>query len=228
MLRVGETDPVLLSSKAQALVAFLILQAGRPVRRKIVGEMLWPDRSAQRARNSLKQELYLLQRDAFRDKDVIATKDGAISITPGRVACDVHELLTLFNRGIEAPWREISQIYAGPLLNSFPSVSVEFDDFLIGMRRALEADMLNVLGNLADNTGNGRSGECVAIAERMLAIDPLREDVHRRLIRGYADAGRRVDAMRVHADARALLRRDLDVAPAAESENLFRRIHDGY
>jgi hypothetical protein len=96
--------------------------------------MLWPDLSEQQARNSLKQELDLLRRDAFRDLDVIATKDGAISVFPGRIARDVHELRILFDRGIEASWREISQIYAGPLLHRFPSVSAEFVSQLAGPR----------------------------------------------------------------------------------------------
>lgn len=225
-LRVGGPHSVLLPSKAQALVAFLVLQEGRPVRREIVGEMLWPDRGEQQARNSLKQELYRLRRDAFRGEDVIATKDGAISMSPGRIACDVNELRALFNRGIEASWQEISQIYAGPLLHGFPAVSAGFDDFLTGMRRALEANILEALGNLADNARNDRDGERIAIAERMLAIDPLREDAHRRLIQGYADAGQRVDAMRVYVEAKVLLRRDLDVAPAAKTETLIRSIRD--
>src|ERR1700722_2569042 len=79
-LRIGGAEPVLLSSKAQALMAFLALQEGRPVRREIVGEMLWPDRGQQQARNSLKQELYMLRRDGFRGEDVIETKDGMISV----------------------------------------------------------------------------------------------------------------------------------------------------
>ena len=210
-LRSGGSDPVLLSFKAQALVAFLVLQEGRPVRREIVGEMLWPDRGQQQSRNSLKQELYVLRRDGFRGEDVLETKDGTISVLPDRIVCDVTDLRALLDRGSEAPWREISQIYVGPLLPGFMPVSPEFDDFLTNMRRALEADVLEALGNLADNARNGGSEESVCIAERMLAIDPLREDTHRRLIRCYAGAGRRADAMRVYADAKARLRRDLDV-----------------
>jgi DNA-binding SARP family transcriptional activator/TolB-like protein/Tfp pilus assembly protein PilF len=225
-LRIGDAEPVLLSSKAQALVAFLVLQEGRPVRRDIVSEMLWPDRGEQQVRNSMKQELYVLRRDGFRGADVIATTDGALSIPADRIASDVHELRGLLRQGDNAPWREISRAYDGPLLPGFAPVSAEFDDFLNGIRRALEADVLGALANLADSARYGRSDEHIAISERMLGIDPLREDTHRRLIQCYADTGRRADAMRVYADAKTLLRRDLDVAPAPETEALARRIRD--
>jgi DNA-binding SARP family transcriptional activator/TolB-like protein len=224
-LCIGDADPVLLSSKAQALVAFLALQEGRPVRRERVGEMLWPDRGEQQVRNSLKQELYVLRRDGFRGESVIITGDGTLSIPPERIACDAHELRLLLDQG--GDWRAITRVYGGPLLGGFAQVSAEFEDFLTAMRRALESDVLDVLAGLADDAGTRCNDECIAIAERMLAIDPLREDTHRRLIQGYADAGRRADAMRVYADTKAVLRRDLDVAPAAETEALVRRIRDG-
>jgi TolB-like protein len=68
--------------------------------------------------------------------------------------------------------------------------------------------------------------QCVAIAERMWRIDPLREDTHRRLIQSYFQVGRRADAVRVYNDAKVLLRRELDVAPAAETEALIAGIRN--
>jgi DNA-binding SARP family transcriptional activator/Tfp pilus assembly protein PilF len=223
-LRIGDGDPVVLPWKAQALAAFLALREGRPVKRELVGDMLWPDRGDKQARNSLKQDLYVLRRDGFGAEEVIATADNALSLPPERVDCDVHALRRLLRDGGATSWEVISGLYSGPLLDGFAPVSAEFDDFLAAMRRALEADVLGFLGRLADQAA-GRE-ESVAIAERMLAIDPLREDTHRRLIQSYAQAGRRTDAMRVFAEAKALLRRELDVAPAAETEALIARVRD--
>ena len=113
-------------------------------------------------------------------------------------------------------------LYRGPLLDGFPPVSPEFDDYLNTMRRALETDVLEALGRIADDTADGGDPEqCIAIAQRMLAIDPLREDTHRRLIAGYASLGRRADAIRIYDDAKALLLREMDVAPSAETEALI-------
>jgi DNA-binding SARP family transcriptional activator/Tfp pilus assembly protein PilF len=225
-LRIGNEDFVSLPFKSQALLTFLVLQDGRPVRRETVGEMLWPDRGEQQSRNSLKQELYVLRRDGFLGADVILTKDDTLSIPPDRIACDVHELRDLLDRRAKAIWTEISHIYAGPLLACFPPVSAEFDDFLTRTRHALAADVLDVLSKLADSAGTSRTGDAIAVSELMLTIDPLREDTHRRLIQAYAAAGRRADAMRVYADAKALLRRELDVAPTPETEAMVRWIRD--
>jgi DNA-binding SARP family transcriptional activator len=225
-LRIGDEESVSLSFKSQALLAFLVLQDGRPVRRETVSEMLWPDRGEQQSRNSLKQELYILRRDGFRGDDIVITRDATLSIPPGRLTCDVHELHGLLDRRDQASWTEIARVYAGPLLADFAPISAEFDDFLIRTRRVLEVDVLDALSELADSAGTARIGDVIAISERMLAIDPLREDTHRRLIQAYAGAGRRADAMRVYTDARALLRRELDVAPAPETEAVVRWIRD--
>jgi DNA-binding SARP family transcriptional activator/TolB-like protein/Tfp pilus assembly protein PilF len=225
-LRIGDKDSVPLAFKSQALLAFLILQGGRPVRRETIGEMLWPDRGEQQSRNSLKQELYVLRRDGFRGEDVVVTTDGTISIPPDRVACDVHELRDLLDDRGGASWTEISRAYAGPFLADFAPVSAEFEDFVTRTRRALEASVLDALSALADNAEISGAGDIIAIAELMLTIDPLREDTHRRLIQAYAGAGRRADAMRVYTDAKALLRRELDVTPAPETEAVIRRFRD--
>jgi DNA-binding SARP family transcriptional activator/Tfp pilus assembly protein PilF len=224
-LRIGNGQPVGLPWKSQALVAFLALQEGRPVKREIVSELLWPDRGEKQARNSLKQELYVLRRDGFGVEDVIATHDNALSLPPDRIACDVHELRALVLSGAQTSWQAIDGLYRAPLLSGFSPVSSEFDSFLASMRRALEGDVLCALGRLADDAVNGGDTEqSVAIAERMLAIDPLREDTHRRLIQSYARVGRRADAVRVYTDAKTLLRQEMDVAPATETEALIVRI----
>ncbi len=121
----------------------------------------------------------------------------------------------------------IADLYRGPLLHGFPPVSAEFDDLITRIRQALEADLLDALGRLANVAAADEDLEqALAIADRMLAIDPLREDTHRRLIECYARAGRRTDALRIYSDARSLLRRELDVAPAAATETLIASIRE--
>jgi DNA-binding SARP family transcriptional activator/Tfp pilus assembly protein PilF len=227
-LRVGDGDPVALPTKAQALVALLALHGDRPVKREIISEWLWPDRADRQARNSLKQELYVLRRDGFAGRGNPAARDNALTLLSEQATCDVQELRALLHAGTGLSWQAIAALYAGPLLQGFPPISPEFDDFVSGMRRMLEADVVTALGRLADAVADGGDAEqCVAIAERMLEIDPLREDTHRLLIQSYARLGRRADAMRVYSEARALLQRELDVTPAAETETLIARIREG-
>jgi len=226
--RAADGEPVNLPLKVQALTAFLVLQQGLPIQREALGELLWPDRCDDQQRHSVRQALFVLRRDGFGARDFIQTRDNTLSIAPDTLACDVHDLRALTQGSSQRPWQAISDRYIAPLMKNFPPVSPAFDDFLVGMRSAIEADVLSALGRLADSSADaGDTEQCLQIAERMLSIDPLREDTHRRLMQLYALVGRRADAMRVYVNAKALLRRELDVAPAAESEALIARVRDG-
>jgi DNA-binding SARP family transcriptional activator len=215
---------IALPLKAQALVALLALHKGRPVKREVLSEWLWPDRGEKQARNSLKQALYVLRRDGFGEEDAVKVWDNTLALPPENIACDVHELQALLKPEAHAPWQRIADPYSDPMLSGFPPVSPAFDDFLVSMRRALEGDVLDKLGHLQERAVNSDLQQSIVIAERMWAIDPLREDTHRRLIQSFALAGRRTDAMRLYAEAKALLRRELDVAPAPETEAIIARI----
>jgi DNA-binding SARP family transcriptional activator len=51
-----------LPRKADALLALLALQPGRPVARETVADFLWTDRGPEQARHSLRQTLLVLRR----------------------------------------------------------------------------------------------------------------------------------------------------------------------
>jgi DNA-binding SARP family transcriptional activator/TolB-like protein/Tfp pilus assembly protein PilF len=219
---------VVLPSKVQALLAWLTLTDGKPVKREVIRELLWPDRGEDPARHSLRQALFVLRRDGFGGREVVESRDNAISLQRDCTTCDVHELREMLQPGSDASWQAIVALYDSPLLNGFPPISSEFDDFVTGERRKLEAAVLAALGRHADAADScGDAAHQIAIRERMLAIDPLREDSHRGLIAAYAHAGRRADAIRIYDEAKALLRREMDVAPANETEALIADIRDG-
>jgi DNA-binding SARP family transcriptional activator/tetratricopeptide (TPR) repeat protein len=227
-LRIGGGGVAILPSKVQALLAYLVLNQGSPVKREVLRELLWPERGEDQARHSFRQALFVLRRDGFGGREVIESRDNAISLLPESAVSDVHELREMVQANSGASWREIVSLYPAPLLHGFPPVSPEFDDLIISMRRTIETDVLAALARIADATAHGGDTEpCIAIEERMLAIDPLREDTHRRLIQSYALAGRRADAIRVYTDAKNLLRREMDVAPAAETEALIADVRNG-
>ena len=222
------SEAVVLPTKVQALLVYLTLTDGNPVKREVIRELLWPDRGEDQARHSLRQALFILRRDEFSGRDVVQSRDNAISLYPESATCDVQELREMIQPRSGASWQAIAALYNGPLLNGFPPISPEFDDFVSGQRRMLETNVLAALGRIADTAASGGDTEqTIAIQERMLAIDPLREDTHRGLIAGYARAGRRADAIRIYEDAKSLLRREMDVAPAAATEALIADIRDG-
>jgi len=109
----------------------------------------------------------------------------------------------------------------GPLMGSFAPVAADFDDWLEQARQEIVDDLLELLERLfSAHMTTDNNQQAARTAERMLAIDPLREDIHRRLMRAYVAAGRRGEALRLHAKATEILRRELGVRPAAETEIL--------
>ena len=226
-LRVDEQNTVALPRKARALLAYLIMQDGRAVSREAVGDLLWTDRGVAQVRHSLRQTLLVLRRDLESIVgEVIQVRNGTLTISPGVLDADITRLQHQFASVEREDLTTTALLYTGPLLDGFPPISAGFDEWLARERNHVEDSALNMLGRLADNYGDaGHPNEAVLITERMLAIDPLREDLHRRLMTAYVQAGRRSDAIRQYHTCVEMLRRELDVPPSPETEALFRRVH---
>ena len=96
-----------------------------------------------------------------------------------------------------------------------------FADWLLVEQTRLHDLAVRALGQVLDR----QSGEqAIATAQRLLALDPDREDVHRALMRLHAAAGDRSQALRQYQLCRDHLQRDLGVKPEAETERLFQEI----
>jgi len=61
----------------------------------------------------------------------------------------------------------------------------------------------------------------------VLAVDELREDVHRDLMRYFMQSGQRALALRQFEECRAALRREFAIHPMDETVALYRQIAEG-
>ena len=104
-LGIGDGGRVVLPSKVQALVAYLALREGSPVKREVIRELLWPERGDDQARHSLRQALFVLRRDGFGGQDAVQSRDNAISLLPRSVTCDVWELREMAHDDGGASWQ---------------------------------------------------------------------------------------------------------------------------
>ncbi len=228
-LSVAGREVTSLPRKAQALLGYLAMQDGRPVTRETVSDLLWTDRGAEQARHSLRQTLLVLRR-ALRDAgdDVIANNPSTLAFVPGMVETDVGRFRLLARSSDRAALAEASEIYAGSLLDRFPPVGGDFDDWLIVARSEVTDAAIAVLRRLTDAClAAGDVHPAVLAAERMLALDLLREDSHRLMMEVYLRAGRRADAIRQYDACVEVLRRELDVGPSEETEGVARGIRRG-
>src|SRR5499433_1812658 len=78
-----------LPRKADALLALLALQPGRPIAREMVADFLWTHSGPEQARHSLRQTLLVLRR-AVGD-DLILAEGNSLIIPPCTLAVDAIE-----------------------------------------------------------------------------------------------------------------------------------------
>jgi DNA-binding SARP family transcriptional activator len=218
------------------LLAFLVLHPNRPCRRDMVAGMFWGDSTDDKARASLRSALWRLRR--------VLEPDGVAKGTYVRVAStgDVafngdseHDLdVAAFERGIAATREGAGQVltdaalaqvqdglerYVGDLLEGFD------DDWILPEREQLRCAYINALACQMHNLKlRGRYEAALACGRRILAREPLRESIHREMMRLYAGNGERAEALRHYGRCSELLARELAVQPMPETRALYEEL----
>src|SRR5262245_52858318 len=124
--------------KAQAMLAYLALRAGRAHPRETLTSLLWGDTGDKQARQSLRQTIFRLRRTlgAGRDPALVA-QGGTITLNPGAVEVDVTTFEKLVRRGTPEALESATALCQGPLLDGLKVSEPEFDDWLQAERARL-------------------------------------------------------------------------------------------
>jgi len=179
-----------LPRKADALLALLALQPGRPIARETVADFLWTDRGPEQARHSLRQTLLVLRRSV--GNDLILAEGNCLVILPGTLAVDAIEFEARAASTDREVLAEAAALYRGELLENCRPFAPRFDDWLAVERSRFAALAATILRRLAAACAvAGEIETAIAAAMRLVTIDNLREDSHRLLIELLARAGRR-------------------------------------
>lgn len=216
LIGAGGDGLTLSGKKLRALVALLALPPSLGWPREQLTALLWGDRDEELARGSLRQALAELRR-LIGDDALVADRD-TVAFDPASVTIDAAEFCTLC---AASQWERAALLYRGDLLAGVSVPDGAFADWLLVERTRLHDLAVRALGRLLDR----QSGDAaVTTAQRLLALDPDREDIHRALMRLHATAGDRSQALRQYQLCRDHLQRDLGVRPDAETERLVRDI----
>jgi DNA-binding SARP family transcriptional activator len=93
-----------------------------------------------------------------------------------------------------------------------------YEDWCLTERDRLQRMYRHALELLIEyHAARGQLAEATDFAARLLACDPLREDVHRKLIGFYLEAGQPAMALRQYQTCETILQRELGTSPAAET-----------
>ncbi len=213
--------------KAVALLAYLALDPG-PLPRNRAALLLWPDASSDSARGSLRRTLSALRR-GLDDRWVQADRHEIRLHPDDEVFVDALRFEELASRDdldalAEAAVRYRGEFMAGFVLRHSP----EFDEWLTSTAGAYQRLASGVFERLSHaHEEAGALDPAIEAAVHWLALDPLHEPAHRRLMALYAKTGDRNAAVRQYRECVRVFQEELGVAPLDETTELYRRIVEG-
>jgi len=212
------------SRKGRALLAYLALRPGESHSRDRLATLLWEDADEELARTSLRQALAALRKSlpAEAHKALFADTES-VGIDPAIVRSDLHAFRRALNAGTRTSLQEAMSHYRGDLLDGFDARSTAFDEWLTSERRTLRKELSDALNKLAELcVANSDSDGALAAATKLVALEPLNEAAHRRVMDLLAKRNAYAEALRQYRVCRDVLRRELDVAPEPATEQLYR------
>lgn len=219
--------PIRLSTrKAGALVAYLAMSPDQVASREELATLLWGDCSDSQARQSLRQALAFLRKDLGSPDFFIADAD-MVRLAPGLWSVDALEFESLSKSQDPADLDKAVDLFCGDFLAGLNIEEDGFAEWVRAQRARTQLAAARLCEILAARPHLVTDGErAVAAAERLLALDPLREDWQRLALTLYARYRGTSEALAQYEAFSSLLRRELDVGPERDTEALIGRIRN--
>ena len=215
-----------LPRKGQALLAYLCRRQGFTAPRETLVGLLWADSAGEQARASLRQTLSVVKKAMNSvGYDGFQADAGTVGLSASGLWVDTNAFDRLAGATDIDGLQAAADLVRGEFLEGLGPVAAEFDRWAEAERAQLQARFSVVLLRLCDDyLSAGDLGESIAVAQRLLLVDPLQEKVHRRLMQAYAGQRRHDAALRQFETLRAVLENELGVVPEQESLDLVKEI----
>jgi DNA-binding SARP family transcriptional activator len=225
--------PALRGKQGRVLLAYLVLNRGRPVSRDELIEALWPDDVPADPSASLRTQLSRLR--SALGPEALAGRDAVELQLPPATWVDVeaaeHAIQAAEAALAGSEWKQAwahgnvaLNISSRPFLAGFEAPWVE------EVRREL-AELQSRARESIARAGIGLGGSELAGAERsareLVRTAPFRESGYVLLMRALAASGNTAEALRAYERLRKVLKEELGTAPGAEIQALHRRLLTG-
>lgn len=213
--------------KTLALMCYLAVTRS-PHSRSALAGLLWADIPEAHARANLSKALSTLQRSL--SAHFIITRQSVAFNRASKVWLDVEAFeLGLRDGSIDA-LRQAEQLYRGDFLDGLQVRNApEFELWALREQTQLRDGVIQALYTLsAHYETQGAVGRATAIdyTNRLLHLDPWREEAHRQMMRLLALSGQRGAALTQFKTCREVLESELEVEPGAETVALYEQIRD--
>src|SRR6516164_7360844 len=206
--------------KARALLGYLAAQGGQAISRERLADLLWPYQGSEQARHSLRNCLLELRKALGPGAARPLVADFA-NCRIDDVVVDLDRFERLSRSPNRAELQAAAELYRGEFLADFDIDSEPFQEWLAAERDRTLALICDILQRLtAAQDAAGEADAAIQSGRRLVTLDPLSEFGQRTLMRAYAHAGRRGEALRQYKSCAEILKRELGVAPDAETQAL--------
>lgn len=238
-MRLGETAvSAFVSRKAEALFVYLVC-VRRPVSRNTLATLLWDDLPQDRALANLSVLLNSLRKqlDPFllvsRNEIAFNTQcDYELDVKEfeGRITAVSKQLHRpqLSSRAVIAQLAEAAQRYQGEFLAGFAiKEAAGFDEWLLLERERLGRLAIEALHTLVKSALERHEYPIgLEYANRLLQLDPLREEAHRQKMFLLAQSGQRQAALEQYNTCRHILQQELGIEPDEKTADLYQAIKE--
>jgi DNA-binding SARP family transcriptional activator/predicted ATPase len=210
----GQPVPGFHSPRLQSLLAYLVLHRDTPQARQWLAALLWPNAPDSQARTNLRKTILFL-RQALPETDVFLKCDG--TLLQWRVDAPFTSDVTDFESALAAgAFEKAAALYTGDFLPGM------YDEWIQPERERLFQIYQQTLEHLIRQKEDaGDYTAALNFAQQLLHNDPLREEVHRHVMRLYDLKGDRAAALYAYQQCAALLQRELNVAPSPATRQVY-------
>jgi predicted ATPase len=219
------------TTRLQSLLTYLVLHRDVPQRRQHLAFLFWPDATEAQARNNLRQLVHQL-RQAFPaveqflhvDTSMLYWRlDTPFSLDVAAFEQALHLVDTAARQNdqqtLRAALEQADRLYRGELLPSC------YDEWILPERERLRQYHLQALEQLLRLFEvQGDTVTAIRYAQRLLVLDPLSEDLYRRLMRLFALNNDRASALHVYHTCVTTLQREMGVDPDPATREAYERL----
>lgn len=241
-VRVDHDDQVTqikITPKAQALLAYLLLGGPRLHQREILADLLWHGYPEKQARGCLSTTLWRL-REVLEPE---STSPGTYILTrlPDQISFNWDSSywldVTIFEHQVNAvlskPIHTVQAIEIQAIEDALHLYTGEpltgiYYDWALQEQERLKSLYLGALEYLMRYYYHCKGyDKSLAYGQRILAMEPIHESIHRAVMRIYLETGQRPLAVRQYETCKYILAKELNLPPMEETEALYIQARQG-
>jgi DNA-binding SARP family transcriptional activator len=227
-----------ISSKGKTIFKYLVTHRKRAIAKEVLMDLFWPDAKPDAARNNLNVAIYGLRQTLRQNQPEISHilfQDDRYLLNPElQFWIDVEVFMA--HLGLAQAWeqrgelslaiqlsRSADSLYRGEFL-----ADDRYEEWLLPQRQRFEADYLRLLDRLSRYYFDQEDYDNYAtMCEKMLTVDPSREEAHRRLMRYYIRQKQGYLALRQYHLCVEALASELDIDPSQKTVELYEQVRQG-